>query len=218
MADDTRQPTAEDLSRQALTVSPENKPFTGTQWQNGKSQPYTAPAAPPENANMMAGGTEHTAGGKAPDVTLGNAFQGGLKWGDFMDLPKRPCVRDALMTGIGGGFALGGMRAIFGAAVWTSCTWAVGSFCLGAPAMYQYCLYQRQAEKEGMMRAVEILNKKDVEKKAREARKEKAREERRRGKDVELDAQFAALGKGKSADAASGGGDGGGGKAWWKVW
>ncbi|KAK5125282.1 hypothetical protein LTR85_000958 [Meristemomyces frigidus] len=208
MADDTRQPS--DLSREALTVSPENKPFTGTQWQNGKSQPYTAP---PENANMMAGGTEHTAGGKTPDVTLGNAFQGGLKWNDFMDLPKRPCVRDALMTGIGGGFALGGMRAIFGAAVWTSCTWAVGSFCLGAPAMYQYCLYQRQAEKEGMMRAVEILNKKDVEKKAREARKEKLRQERRKEKDVELDAQFAALNQAKPDTVP-----GGSGKAWWKVW
>lgn len=115
MADDTRQPRqSEDLSREALTVSPENKPFTGTQWQNGKSQPYTAPIPPPANANLMAGGTEHTAGGKTPDVTLGNAFQNGLAWKDFTDLPKRPCVRDALLTGIGGGFALGGMRAIWG--------------------------------------------------------------------------------------------------------
>jgi len=113
MADDTRQQSAqqnEDLSREALNVNPENKPFAGTQWQAGKSQPYN----PPENANMMAGGTEHTAGGKTPEVSLGNAFQNGLKWDDFAELPKRPCVRDALMTGIGGGFALGGVRAIFG--------------------------------------------------------------------------------------------------------
>lgn len=82
--------------------------------------------------------------------------------------------------------------------------------------MYQYCLYQRQAEKEGMMRAVEILNKKDVEKKAREARKEKVREERRREKEVELDAQFAALNQARPADSGPTGG--GGGKAWWKVW
>lgn len=113
MADDTRQASAkqnEDLSKEALNVQPENKPFTGTQWQGGKQLPYR----PPENANMMAGGTEHTAGGKTPEVSLSNAFDGGLKWSDFTELPKRPCVRDALMTGIGSGFAFGGVRAIFG--------------------------------------------------------------------------------------------------------
>ena len=118
MADDTRQ-SPEDLSRQALTVNPENKPFTGTQWQNGKAVPYTAP--PPQSANMLAGGTEHTAGGKVPEVSLENAFQSGLKWSDFTDLPKRPCVRDALLTGIGGGFALGGFRVIFGGANIITC-------------------------------------------------------------------------------------------------
>lgn len=97
------------------------------------------------------------------------------------------------------------------AAVWNACSWAVGSFCLGAPVMYQYCMYKRQAEKEGMLRAVEILNKKDVERKAREARKEKAREERRAAKDVEQDAQLAAL-KAKTD------GGGGGERPWWKVW
>ncbi|KAK5114273.1 hypothetical protein LTR62_002524 [Meristemomyces frigidus] len=215
MADDTRQsppnstPGAiqEDFSRSALTVHPENKPFAGTQWQGGKQIPYT-PSAAPENANALAGGTEHTAGGKAPDVTVGNAFQNGLQTKDFLELPKRPCVRDALMTGIGGGFAFGGIRAIFGAAVWTSCSTAVAAFCLSAPAMYQFCHYKRQAEKEGMMRAVEILNKKEVDRKARESRKEKVREERRLAKDKEQDSQLAAL----SPKAE------GGGKAWWKVW
>lgn len=80
--------------------------------------------------------------------------------------------------------------------------------------MYQYCHYKRQAEKEGMMRAVEILNRKDVEKKAREARREKMREERRANKETELDAQFAALNEAKP----SVGSQGGGGKPWWKVW
>ncbi|KAI6898454.1 hypothetical protein KC318_g7452 [Hortaea werneckii] len=146
---------------------------------------------------MMAGGTEHTAGGKTPEVSLSNAFDGGLKLSDFTELPKRPCVRDALMTGIGSGFAFGGIRAIFG----------------GAPAMYQFCLYKRQAEKEGMMRAVEILNKKDTEKKAREARKEKAREERRAQKETELDAQFAALNEAKPNTVSQDGS-----KPWWKIW
>jgi len=64
------------------------------------------------------------------------------------------------------------------------------------------------------MRAVEILNKKDVEKRAREARKEKAREERRKEKEQELDAQFAALNQAKP-DIVS---KEEGGKPWWKVW
>ena len=63
---------------------------------------------------MLAGGTENTAGGKLPEVSISNAFDGKLKWEDFTELPKKPCVRDSLMTGIGGGFALGGVRTIFG--------------------------------------------------------------------------------------------------------
>lgn len=78
--------------------------------------------------------------------------------------------------------------------------------------MYQYCNHQRQREKEGMMRAVEILNKKDNEKRAREARKERMREDRRKAKDEEQDAQFAAL---KDAQALK---HEGSGKPWWKPW
>ncbi|KAK5698401.1 hypothetical protein LTR17_023697 [Elasticomyces elasticus] len=190
MADDTRLPQTTpktssdtDLSRAALTVSPENKPFTGTQWQNGKAVgPYVSPQAP-ESANMLAGGTEHTAGGKAPEVTLANAVKD-LGWKDFSELPKRPCVRDALLTGIGSG---------------------------------------RQAEKDGMMRVIDVMNKKDIERKAREQRKEKVKQERRLNKDEELDTRIAAM-SGKTEGVAGvmeGGGvgeGGGGGRAWWKVW
>ena len=108
MADDTRQ--QEDLSKEALTLHPENKPFTGAQWEGAKSQTYK----PLENANMLAGGTQNTAGGKMPEYSLTSAFNGELKWSDFADLPKRPCVRDSFMTGIGAGFAIGGIRTIFG--------------------------------------------------------------------------------------------------------
>jgi cytochrome c oxidase assembly protein subunit 20 len=107
MADDTRQNPKEDLSREALTVDPSNKAFTGSQWKDG-SKPDTFKA--PENANMMAGGTQHTAGGKVPEVTLWNALQVGPP---VTEIHKRPCVRDALMTGMAAGFALGGIRFIF---------------------------------------------------------------------------------------------------------
>lgn len=117
MADDTRQPkpvpqTAEDLSREALTVDPAQKAFTGQQWVDAKTgKPHRPPQF--ENANALAGGTENTAGGKVPDVTLSNAFEGSLKWSDFTELPKRPCVRDGFLTGLGAGFAIGGLRLVF---------------------------------------------------------------------------------------------------------
>ena len=62
-----------------------------------------------------------------------------------------------------------------------------------------------------MMRAVEILNKKDVEKKAREAAKERQKEERRKLKEAELDAQYNKLREAKTEG-------GGTSKPWWKVW
>lgn len=118
MADDTRespagssrvQQSAPSAIADQLNEHPENKPFTEAQWhQGGKSGTYR----PPENANMMAGGTENTAGGKVPEVTVSNAV-GSIKRDDFLQLPKRPCVRDALMTGIGLGAGMGGVRVIF---------------------------------------------------------------------------------------------------------
>ena len=106
MAGDTRQ--REDLSKEALTVTPENKPFAGTQWQDAKQ---TKTYSPPENANMMAGGTQNTAGGQVPEVTIANAFP---KFSEFSQFHKKPCVRDSLMWGLGAGFAFGGIRALFG--------------------------------------------------------------------------------------------------------
>lgn len=208
MADDTRQspkaPVLTDdgvpITKEALTAHPENKPFSGSQWQREPK--------PPPNANMMAGGTQNTAGGKIPEISLSNAFQDGLKLNDFATLPSRPCVRDSYMTGLGSGFAFGGIRALFKGSVWSACNWAVLAACMGSGVMYQYCLWKRQAEKEGMMRAVEILNTKAAEKKAREEARERQKEERRKVKEQELAGQYQRLREGDSAA----------GKPWWKVW
>lgn len=111
MADDTRQepkPQREDLSKEALTVHPEHNAFSGKQWRDAKTgKPYV----PPENANMMAGGTEHTAGGKIPEVTLMNALTTGAP---IWEIHKRPCVRETLSDAIIGGAAVGGGRIVFG--------------------------------------------------------------------------------------------------------
>ena len=80
--------------------------------------------------------------------------------------------------------------------------------------MHEWCSYIRQAEKDGMMRAVDILNKNQIEKKAREAHREKEKEERRLLKEQELDTKYTALREGKDAKAV----DGGISRPWWKVW
>jgi len=209
MADDTRQspkPAITDdgvpITKEALNAHPENKPFTGSAWQDPSQQPN-----PPQSANLMAGGTQNTAGGQAPEVSIGNAFSNGLGLSDFANLPKRPCVRDAYMTGITSGFALGGLRALFGASMFTVCSWAVASTCVSSGVMYQWCLWKRHAERDGMIRAVDILNKNQLEKKAREAAKERQKEDRRKVRDEELEAHYAKL-KGEEA----------GRKPWYKIW
>ena len=117
MADDTRNfAIKEDLSREALTVDPSQKAFTGAQWQDGKAQSYQ----PPQNANLLAGGTENTAGGQTKEIGLGDAFET-VKLEEFTQIHKKPCVRDALMTGIGSGFGIGGVRALLGGKLWK--TW-----------------------------------------------------------------------------------------------
>ena len=93
--------------------------------------------------------------------------------------------------------------------IWTACNWAVMSFVLGSVGQYQYCQYRRQAEREGMLRAVEVLNKKEVERRAREARREQIKAERRKTKDAEQDAHLSAL---KEAEAKK---SGSGGWKWW---
>lgn len=80
--------------------------------------------------------------------------------------------------------------------------------------MYQWCMFKRNQEREGMNRVMEIMNKKEIERKAREAHKERMREERRRMKDQELDDTLVKLKEAKDANI----GGGGISKPWWKVW
>lgn len=89
-----------------------------------------------------------------------------------------------------------------------ACNWAVGSFCFGAFSMYQYCQYQRVAEKEGMKRAIEIIDRKGLERKQKEARMERARELRRQKKEEEEQATYARLKEEESSSS----------KSWYKVW
>ena len=107
MAADTR----EETSPEAAT------PQTST-LHNQKVEPYAVPAAPP-NANALPQGAGlNTAGGKPKEAGLFDALRS-IKPSEFKEVHKKPCVRDALLTGIGGGFGIGGVRAIWGGLWWS---------------------------------------------------------------------------------------------------
>jgi len=99
---------AEDI-RKALKLDPNSdKAFSGEQW-NDAAPSYKAP----ENANLLPGGTQHTAGGKeVEDITMVDAAKS-IKREDWSQFTKKPCVRDSLLLGIGSGFAVGSVRAIW---------------------------------------------------------------------------------------------------------
>jgi len=97
---------ADDTTRQ--TATPE-KAFTSDQWSDAEA----THAKKPENANVYAAAaSQHTAGGSAEDVTLVDAAKT-IKIDDFASLPKKPCVRDSLLTGMTAGFVVGSSRAIW---------------------------------------------------------------------------------------------------------
>lgn len=215
MADDTRQsstspaPVVEGVS---LKQDASAQSFTGSQWTAPAAQPYKP--SPPENANLLPGGTNNTAGGKEVDVGIMDAAKT-ITLEDWQKFHRKPCVRDSLLTGIVGGAGVGGLRAIWRAPVAVAANWAVGTFCVASFGMYQYCNWQRVAEKEGMKRAMELIDQKQVERKQKEARLERIRELRRQRKEEEQERQF------EEARVKAGGreqGQEGGGKPFWKVW
>ena len=188
MAADTREDTQAKSSAPS-TSTPHDK----------KTELYAVPVAPP-NANALPQGSGlNTAGGKAKEAGVFDALRS-IKPSEFKEVHKKPCVRDALLTGIGGGFGIGGVRAIWGgtlpsglaylvgigliyeATVWSSCNWAVGSFVFGSFLMYEFCQRRRLLEMAGMKRAVEVIDRKQAEKQKRaeefRAAKRKGQEEK----------------------------------------
>ncbi|KAI4719213.1 hypothetical protein E4T48_04498 [Aureobasidium sp. EXF-10727] len=187
---------ADDPTRQPASAE---KAFTADQWKGAEA----THAVKPENANVYAAAaSQHTAGGSAADVTITDAAKT-IKMEDFAALPKKPCVRDSLLTGITAGFVVGSSRAIWRAPIQSAANWAVGTFVIGSAGMYQYCQYKRLAEKEGMTRAMEIIDRKQVERKQKEARLERARELRRQKKEEEDAQKFADLNSGNVTPGAT---------------
>ena len=61
---------------------------------------------PPPSANIMPGGTENTAGGHTKPVNAIDAAKS-IKLEDFQEIHKKPCVRNAFLTGIPSGVFVG---------------------------------------------------------------------------------------------------------------
>jgi len=123
----------------------------------------------------------NTAGGRPKQATVFDAIKA-IKLEDFTKVHQLPCVRDALLFGIGSGFTLGGGRLIFGATMWKSMHWAIGTFCLGSAGMFEFCQRRRALEKQGMARAAEIIDQKKLK---IEKERERVRAERRKRKEEE---------------------------------
>lgn len=125
--------------------------------------PYVVPGAQPNDNALPAGAGLNTAGGRTKQAGYFDALRS-IQLSDFQEVHKKPCVRDALMTGIAGGFGISGVRAVLGASVWKICNTAVMSFVFGSFMMYEYCQRRRQLEMQGMKRAVEVIDRKKAEK------------------------------------------------------
>ena len=70
------------------------------------------------------------------------------------------------------------------ATIRSSCNWAVGSFIFGSILMHEYCQRRRSMEKQGMKRAVEVLERHKADKQKRvEEKVEDAKAARARAKD-----------------------------------
>lgn len=74
----------------------------------------TSPRPSRAPANIMPGGTAHTAGGQRPEAESLTYFEvvRQLPAGYYLNFHKRPCVRDSQLTGISSGFVAGFLGAI----------------------------------------------------------------------------------------------------------
>ncbi|RAR12118.1 cytochrome oxidase biogenesis protein, Cox20 subunit [Stemphylium lycopersici] len=140
------------------------------------------PPKPRAPANVMPGGTAHTAGGE-------KSSDGGPSYIDavrslgpeyYLNFHKRPCVRDSQLQGLAAGFAGGSLAAIIGKPVITSSNWAVATWCGVSVISYQVCQYYRSKEKAGIRQAQDLMEKKRASIEAKKEARRRARDEQDR--------------------------------------
>ena len=81
---------------------------------DGTPKVYEVFNAPPKSANALPEGSgQNTAGAHQKAPTLGDVLET-VHVQDFKQVHMYPCVRESLLMGIGGGFGVGGVRALWG--------------------------------------------------------------------------------------------------------
>lgn len=68
---------------------------------------------PEERVNVLANASYKTPGKNPKDVTYSEVI-GEISISELSSVYKRPCGRESLLTGIGAGFGIGGVRAVIG--------------------------------------------------------------------------------------------------------
>ena len=114
MAEDTRQSSMKSPNDAPAgdesTIAQKRRKHDFPKSQAGKM--WDAFGNPAEPANEMPGGTYNSAEGRPKEVTWKDAFN--WKLADVKRFYRVPCARDALLVGVGGGAAVGGVTAIIG--------------------------------------------------------------------------------------------------------
>ncbi|KAI1136511.1 hypothetical protein F5Y05DRAFT_110592 [Hypoxylon sp. FL0543] len=129
---------------------------------------------PGSNPQDQAGPTEGQKSPSQPTITEGIRS---IKPDDILNVHKIPCARQGLMTGIGAGAVVGMGRYIIGGRVPRAANWAFGAFFIGSIIQWEYCRAQRANEKAAMARVVEVIDRKQAEKKARDAEAARLKQE-----------------------------------------
>ncbi|KAF3934326.1 hypothetical protein ABW19_dt0209077 [Dactylella cylindrospora] len=113
--------------------------------------------------------------GQVPPKSQDISFSGAvdlINTESFTNVHKAPCARQALMTGIASGFAFGGVKLVLRAPMWNACTWATGMFCLTSTVIWEACRWKRGNERDGMIRAMQIMEYKAKERERKVAEKQ----------------------------------------------
>ena len=148
-------------------TSPSDKSYENFNISAAKESINGLPWSPPVDAE-----------GNTNSPTLSQALMA-IKMEDFKSIHKKPCVREALLAGIGIGFGAGGIRfslggrsfvsntfisLTFSAPTFKACSWAVATFCLGSWVTFEYCQRKRRLEKLALKRVVDVMDRKKTEK------------------------------------------------------
>ena len=149
---------------------------------------------PDEPVNVLPGGQYNSAGGKPRDITWKDGLN--WKWADFSKFYQRACARDALLVGIVGGAAVGGITGVIGGMAFVyvrnkftamlttfkglilakrAANFGVVGFVALSTGQYMWCESRRREEARNMAMAV-VGMKKLQEKKRREEEAEKAKQ------------------------------------------